>query len=217
MRKLLKSQENPIDNLIYVVVEKIAPFVYKNLGLTANAVTTIANIFGLLSVYCIHKFQFILSGIFWIFAYVCDCLDGYIARKYNHATIFGDYYDHISDVIRYLLIFWQLYIINPMLFFKILPFVLFVLILKIFHFSIQENIHGGNKSPFLSGFKKIFLFVDKSNAEYYVKYSRFFGAGTYISFIFLIILYYGYVYYKPIKISENSDPAEIEKIQNEKK
>jgi phosphatidylglycerophosphate synthase len=201
MRKLLQSHENPIDNLIYIVVETIAPFVYKKLGLNANAVTTIANVFGVLSAYCIYKFQFILSSIFLVFAYICDCLDGYISRKYNHATAFGDYYDHISDFIRILLIFLQLYYINSILFFKVLPFIVFMCIMSSFHFSIQETIHSGNKSPSLSIFKKLFLFVDKSNAEYYVKYSRFFGSGTIMLIITLIILYYGYVYYTPLNNS----------------
>ncbi len=67
MRKLHHSLENSIDNIIYILVEKIAPFVYTKLGFNANIVTTIANIFGLLSIYFIFQYQFILSSIFWVF------------------------------------------------------------------------------------------------------------------------------------------------------
>lgn len=204
MRKLHPSLETPVDNMIYIVVEKIAPFAHTKIGLTANMITTIANILGVLSIYFVFQYQFILSSIFWFLSYMGDCLDGYVARKYNHANIFGDYYDHISDKIRYILIFGSLYKINPGIFFSILPYLIIIIILGILHLACQETIHGGNKSPMLYAWKYIFSFVCKNNAESIIKYTKYFGMGTLNLFISILILYYGYSYYKPNNLTDKN-------------
>ncbi len=138
------------------------------------------------------------------FSYISDCLDGYVARKYNHATIFGDYYDHISDIIRHIFIFWSLYKINPGIFFNVLPYIFIILIIIIMHFACQEIIYGGNKSPILYICKYICPFISKNNAESIIKYTKYFGSGTFNFLISLLILYYGYCYYKPINATDKN-------------
>ena len=36
--------------------------------------------------------------------YYFDCIDGPMARKYNMVTVFGDYYDHGTDIICFTLV-----------------------------------------------------------------------------------------------------------------
>ncbi len=196
MRKLPPEKENPIDNLIYILVEKIAPFVYLRLGFSANIITTFRLILGALSIYFIYQYQFILSSLFWALGYFADCLDGYVARKYNHATIFGDYYDHITDKLLLVILLFCLYNINYPLFITIVPYIIILIFLVSAFLTCQEIIHGGNKSPMLSIFKYIFFFINKSNVNSYLHFFKYFGCGTQALFFCLLILYYGHVYYK---------------------
>lgn len=41
--------------------------------------------------------KYIISGVLFVFASLTDCLDGYVARKYNMVTDFGKMIDAISD------------------------------------------------------------------------------------------------------------------------
>lgn len=214
MRKLPPEKENPIDNLIYILIEKIAPFVYLRLGFSANIITTIRLILGALSIYFIYQYQFILSSLFWALSYFADCLDGYVARKYNHATIFGDYYDHITDYLLLGILIFCLYNINSPLFITIVPYIFIIIILVIGFVTCQEIIHGGNKSPMLSIFKYMFFFINKSNANSYLNFFKYFGCGTQTLFFCVIILYYGYVYYKSSPTTDKNGVETDETIGN---
>ena len=44
-------------------------------------------------------FNYIISAILYLTRYIFDCIDGFYARKYNMTTVFGDWYDHISDIL----------------------------------------------------------------------------------------------------------------------
>ena len=46
MRKLSVKYENPIDNIIYLYVEPLAPYMHKY-NITPNMITTFGNIYGL--------------------------------------------------------------------------------------------------------------------------------------------------------------------------
>jgi len=39
-----------------------------------------------------------------LIAYLFDCIDGYMARRYKQTSVFGDYYDHISDKVKQILL-----------------------------------------------------------------------------------------------------------------
>ena len=189
MRKLSNIQENPIDNFIYIFVEQITPYL-KKLNFTPNIITTIGNISAVYGVYLLyHKNYF--SILFIAFTYFCDCVDGYFARKYDMVTVFGDYYDHTSDIIKHILIFIVLYNLNPKLFFKIIPVILFFVIVLSIHFYNQEIIYDKQEeSETLSMIKNVFgdfLSESKKDANYYIQYTRYFGAGT-SSFVLLILM-----------------------------
>ena len=181
MRKLDKQLENPVDNKIYQFVEHLAPIVKKN-NLSPNMITSIGNIFTLISFYFIIKKQPILAIIFVLLGYISDCLDGYVARKYNMVTKFGDYYDHISDLLKHTIIFVLLYFTNTTLFMKFVPLILLVILLFGIHLYYQEILYGKfNESPSMYNIQllfKNFLGNTKEIAKERLKYTRYIGGGT---------------------------------------
>ena len=100
-RKIIKENENPIDNLIIYTTDILNPFFYK-LKLTPNDLTTISLIIGLFSPLLIYNQYYISGGILFFISYMFDCYDGNYARTYNMASDFGDLYDHISDIIKFI-------------------------------------------------------------------------------------------------------------------
>ena len=190
MRKLDSKYENPIVNFIYIIVEYISPFHHK-IGLTPNILTTISLIIGIVSSYFIYKKQFYLGSFLYLIAYIYDCLDGYNARKYDMVTKFGDYYDHLSDLFKSILYFYVLYKLNKKLFYKIIPISILFMILLIIHLACQEVIYEQAQSPTLE-LGNLLCKNGKEDAENKIKYTRYFGAGTFTILSIIIILIYKY-------------------------
>ena len=119
-----------------------------------------------------------------------DCLDGYYARKYNMITVFGDQYDHFRDIFInftiYVLIFTKLKTTKQKIFFVVM--MILFLLLSFIHLGCQEKIYNtSNNNDFLSPLK--FLCINEKN----IKYTKFFGTGTNILVISLIILMLQYL------------------------
>lgn len=68
---------------------------FPKIGITANRMTIISFLFGLLSVYFLFNNQWLFL-LFAVLHLLCDGLDGVIAR-YTQTTEFGKYLDFISD------------------------------------------------------------------------------------------------------------------------
>jgi len=99
MHKLTIDNEGPVDIVFLTLTEWITPALHA-LGHIPNTITTYSLISALGAAYCLWKgFIGAFVGLF-LLAYLFDCVDGYMARRYNQITVFGDYYDHISDIIR---------------------------------------------------------------------------------------------------------------------
>ena len=92
-RKIPEELENPIDNILIELAEKLNPYFYK-LGFNPNGVTTLSLIFGILSCYFYYLKYYLFSSISMFISYFFDVMDGNFARRYNMQTQFGDYYDH---------------------------------------------------------------------------------------------------------------------------
>ena len=101
-RKIEEKYENPFDNIIIDFAEKINP-IFKKFNFTPNMLTTLSLIFGILSPYFIYIKYYNLAAFFYLLSYMFDCFDGNYARKYNMVTDFGDLYDHIGDLFKYIL------------------------------------------------------------------------------------------------------------------
>ena len=114
-------------------------------------------------------------------------MDGHFARKYNQVTKFGDYYDHIADVIKFISVIYTLYYINSiMISYFIIPIII-LLFFTSMHVGCQEKYYNKNESYTLS-FTKMLCPNNKYNP---LNITRFFGLGTFTLFMTFIIIYYG--------------------------
>ena len=111
MRKIERENENFIDNILIDICDLISEPVHK-LGLTPNMITTLSLIFGLATAYVLYKKMYLVACLLWAISYFFDCLDGFIARKYKQYTKFGDYYDHVSDIVQASVVFYILWFNN---------------------------------------------------------------------------------------------------------
>jgi phosphatidylglycerophosphate synthase len=179
------SQENPID----IILCKLANSIKKNfhsLNFTPNHITTLSLLCGLVSIYLLYKDKCVLSVGFFILSYFFDVLDGIYARTYKMVTKFGDYYDHVTDlVVIFLYICMIIYKCKNRI--KLSFFIIIILISFIglcVHMGCQENVYNCSDSETLSILKKFC----KNNPEQKIKYTRFFGCGTFIFVICVVAL-----------------------------
>lgn len=194
--KLPSFQENPVDRIFIAASDAVCPQM-KAIGATPNMITTacvIASLFAVRAVYIGDKNGFVL----WtVFAYFLDCLDGHFARRYNMCTVFGDYYDHITDWLYYGLLFLAAFYIRG---FKSAyePYALIIYALialatagMFFHFGCQETVFSAQsrmtnaESPTLGIFRHLFSYSDPMRT---IQLSKFFGSGTYTVLIIALIV-----------------------------
>ena len=109
-RKIPEKLDDNIDNIIIKYGRTLYP-TFRKLNFTANDITTLSLISGFISVYFLYKKRYILSSIMYFVSYIFDCLDGNYARTYKLVSKFGDYYDHMKDLIIGIMIYYLLH--NP--------------------------------------------------------------------------------------------------------
>ena len=184
-RKLKEEDENPIDNLAYKVVEILDPIFYK-LKFTPNIITTLSMLFGILSIYYFIKKNYICIPLY-VISYILDCSDGYYARKYNMVTKFGDYYDHISDILVQFILLYLIYIKTKVRYkIQLIITIIIFNVLMSYHMALQELIYNkAHESEWLNLYIKNFISnLNKDN----IRWSRYFGCGTY-NLVIVIIMY----------------------------
>ena len=195
MRKIPSKYENPFDNFIYKIVIFITQYLRK-LNFTPNQITTIGNIFGVTGIYELYKNNYISSAVLYLIRYIFDCTDGYYARKYNLITLFGDWYDHISDLLVHLTYIILLYVKNRNLFKYFFIFYLILLLLVTLHLYYQERYYNKNEAPTLNLLNIIipnFLKPkNKKDLENKLLISRWFGCGTGTLYQIIWLLIYDY-------------------------
>lgn len=188
MSKIPNKFENPIDIGLANLANKIKPFFY-SLNFTPNHITTISVIFAICCIYSLYKEQYILSSIMLLLSYFFDILDGIYARTYDMVTEFGDFYDHISDFLLYL-------ILIPMIIYKcknrikLIPFIIILMIaffVMLTQLGCQEKLYNvDEETKTLSFFKKLCPYPEKI-----IKFSRFGGCGTFIAMTMILIIISG--------------------------
>ena len=103
-RKIDDIYENPLDNLLYqLVIIPISP-IFHSMGFTPNMLTFLSAMSQFYGIYCLQNNDYNMFSIFYYLGYVFDCFDGYIARRYNQVTSFGDMFDHVTDISAILLL-----------------------------------------------------------------------------------------------------------------
>jgi len=185
VNKIPSTYECPFDIVLLKFIDTHLQF-YRKLNLTPNMITTVGIIFGILSAYNIFKGNFKTSALLFLIAYYFDCVDGKLARKYNMTTKFGDYYDHFGDIFKIIIILFALYKVNKKKFNDIKYLIYSLFLLCMLHLGYQEVIYSSDESPTLSLFKNIAQ--KDNNPEDTIKLTRFFGCGTLIIVICIIIL-----------------------------
>ena len=190
-RKLPENLENPIDNFIINYGKLLYP-IYKKLGFTPNTLTSISLILSLISTYLFFKKRYMLSSIIFFISYSYDVVDGNYARKYNLTTQFGDYYDHIKDLICgtiFLIVFYKYNKLNTSLLVISLSSLLIFFILSCLHLGFQEiyvsKNNSKNNSKYLSFLKNISNFPIINNNIQLLKY---FGMGSFNLLVSVIII-----------------------------
>lgn len=181
MRKIPPEMENPIDNIIISLADN-TDGIYKKFNMTANDITSLSLFFGILCAYYIYKGNNTLAVITFILSHYYDCMDGNYARKYNQVSNFGDYYDHISDLFKLVLIGFALYKRNPTKFKYVLIILIPFYLLTVAHLGCQERMSGFNDNHMLDNLE---ILCPNDDLIYY---SRYFGCGTFM-FVTAIIIY----------------------------
>lgn len=190
MRKLPEDLENPIDNLIYKLVESVAPTLYEY-GFTPNILTTLGNVCTLVFLYFMFNYQFPLAAFFFLLSYIFDCLDGYVARSYNMTSNFGDWYDHTSDTLKIILLFYAFLKINKKWGIYTISLIFIFLILSCIYLSHQEVYYDQpTKSSSLNILQFLNYGANKYNVHEYLNVSKYVGCGTSYLLMTLIIFFY---------------------------
>jgi len=190
MRKIPPDLENPIDNLIIASAHPTTTML-KKLNMTPNGITTLSLIFGMLAVVFLAVGRVWLAVISYAISYFFDNVDGYYARRYKMCSQGGDMYDHIKDWIVFGLFITVFYIRNRHKlttgkWLVIAGILVFFAITTWVQMSAQEAWHGKSEnSPTLDFLNFI---KDKKQAESVLKVTRYFGCGSYILVLLLIVL-----------------------------
>jgi phosphatidylserine synthase len=156
-------------------------------------ITTLSNISFIIVILLLFKCEYYWAALFTLIGYFFDCLDGYLARSYNMGSVFGAYYDGVSDLCKFIAIFTSLYIINPNKFCKLIPIYIPILILFFINSGYQDIYFNKEKQsiyfnllcPAPSDYSEEFI-------ESMLKKTRLFGSGTNWLFIIMVIIYYNY-------------------------
>jgi phosphatidylserine synthase len=175
--KLPEYYDDPIDIFYKKYIDLLNPH-FKDAGMTPNMITTLSFLFGILTCYLYYNSYYVFAGLSYIVSYFFDVMDGYFARKYNMGSVFGSYYDVISD--------WLITITLSIMFFnnnkikintKLIVFILIALITSvcIYHVSCQEK-YIKSKNQKVINVPDAFVYNKCYNFEN-MKYTRFIGTG----------------------------------------
>jgi hypothetical protein len=194
MRKIPQEYDNPLDNYFIGLSEITTPYAY-SIGMNPNMITTLSNIACIITILLLLNANYYLAAFFVLVSYYFDCMDGHMARKYDMVTIFGDYYDHISDSLKIFAILFTLYFINKEKFMKVIPIIILLFILMSVHLGCQELLYNSNESATLEH-TKLLCPVDNNSNSNLIKNTllgtKYFGCGTFFIGLALIIIYYGF-------------------------
>ena len=186
--KLPEHYDDPVDIFYKKYIDVINPH-FKEAGMTPNMITTLSLVFGLLTCYLYYKSYYVSAGLSYIVSYFFDVMDGYFARIYDMGSVFGSYYDSISDnavVLILLILFYK----NPNLQFKYKIIIFMVLAVygigTVYHMSCQEKyVKETNEKHVSEGLS----FLDNIKCVNFenMKYTRIFGTGvtTFVMSIFI--------------------------------
>lgn len=187
MRKIPTKYENPFDNILLQIADDMQHYFYEA-NFTPNHITTISIILCIISVYCLYNKMYCLAALLFISSYFFDCLDGNYARTYDMVTVIGDYYDHVGNLLKFVLLFYTFYVINPSKTADIIPIALLLCFLTGIHLSCQELYYNKKHQSSTLNILNILCPANINNNTDYLEITRFFGAGTLMLYLTLNIM-----------------------------
>jgi phosphatidylglycerophosphate synthase len=177
--KLPKYYDDPVDIFYKQYIDVINPY-FKEAGMTPNMITTLSLLFGLLTCYLYYKSYYVSAALFYIVSYFFDVMDGYFARIYDMGSVFGSYYDSISDnavAFLLLILFYNNIKLQPGVKVAMLFIIAIYVIGTAYHMSCQEKyVKKTNKKYVSEGL--VFLDNIKCSNFENMRFSRFFGSGV---------------------------------------
>jgi phosphatidylglycerophosphate synthase len=182
-QKISADNENIFDNVFIYIGEYFVDD-FHDAGYTPNMITTLSLVTGLLTALLLSYSNYISASVMFLISYIFDCMDGTMARKFNMVSVFGDYYDHISDISKLLIIFIVLYNNDSQKFLILLPFIIVFSILLLTHMGCQEQVHNEDTSPSLSVTRHL------CTVEQNIQYTKWFGCGTFVVLMVIVFLIY---------------------------
>ena len=191
-RKIPEKYDNPIDNQLLIVVEKLNP-IFKNVGFSPNGITTLSLLMGILFLYNYNKKNYLLAGGFFGMSYFFDCMDGNYARTYKMESKFGDIYDHGKDILvvlvfLYLFIYKEISLYFKLLFMIILFFAYFMMCIHMNYTEQYISKNTNHKNSLLQDVFCKFLSCDKNEIDKNLEKYKIFGCGTFNLVIILCII-----------------------------
>ena len=173
---------NAVDRFLIFIADKLCPLFYF-LGFTANNITSLSLVAGILFNYAYFCKRYVLASIMLVISYFFDCMDGHFARKYDMQTSFGDYYDHIKDILVMVLFFLLL------MYHSGIPYLYKIVGLSVaFFLSLYAFMEAGCPSQYSSvnNFFKPFRALCSMTQKF--RLPEYFGCVSYNAFIILFVL-----------------------------
>lgn len=194
--KTEKQNENFLDNFLIIICDKISDSLHR-INITPNIVTTLGFILALLSCYYLYHYKILYFLPLYLLSYFCDCLDGFMARKYKQTSKFGDYFDHFTDIAQiviYIYILYKRYNITKYPHVLVIS-IIFVLLLLVAQGCQEKLMKKEYNSEILSSFK----FLCPGKLKERIGFLKFFGSGTTIIVFTLVSIYLWAIKMKKIK------------------
>ena len=194
MSKTPLELRNPIDNFSVWLSDYMFPL-FRYLNFTANTITSLSFILGLLAIDSYQRNDYIKSAVYFMMSYIFDVFDGHYARKYNMVSNFGDMYDHVTDWMTFIPMAWMIYKKYSQLkdWRRYLPYGCIIsLILSFFQIGCQEvyhnkNVNEGNQFLYIT--RQLCPGNTKEEIVNTLKIFKFCGIGSTYLYMSLMILY----------------------------
>lgn len=184
-RKIPSHLENPFDNIIIDVASSANKHI-RYWGITPNVVTLFSLLFGILASVLVFKDCFVWAACCVGISYFLDCMDGNLARMTNNVTEFGDWFDHILDIVKMSLLYAAVVFKNDILLKAKAVFCCITLVfdfLSHVHLGCQEKIKQVKDDGVLTILEPLCPNPDM------IKYTRFVGVGTWMFSVIIMLLF----------------------------
>lgn len=173
----------PIDVILYNWADTVAPWFHSH-NFSPNDVTTLSFVAGVASLVYLRQGDLFMFVVLYSVGYFFDCLDGFMARKYNLMSPLGDIYDHITDVVVQV---GLLYVVLTKYRSGVSPRIIQIYLLTVFltatHLACQQ-VNSPWKEP-----ETLDLLKPLCPNKEFIRYSRYFGTGGFTVIVLFLVIY----------------------------